>query len=115
MDKLVFHKCKICGAIFWHGSKTTYCTKCIPSITYRTFTNYYKTMDDAIERKRQRARDYYNKIKNVPEYVEARRERDRIRWHKRMENPAFKERERLRSLARARARKLATVGAGHVD
>ena len=25
-----FHKCKICGRLFHHGNKTSYCTKCVP-------------------------------------------------------------------------------------
>ena len=25
-----FYKCKICGRLFSHGNKTSYCTKCVP-------------------------------------------------------------------------------------
>lgn len=85
MSEIVFHKCKTCGRIFYHGSKNTYCAECVPSFK---FTG--------------RGKAYYFALNNS-KYLEQRRLLERERWHKRMENPQFREHERLRSLARARA------------
>lgn len=94
--KLTMHKCRICGAIFWHGCKNTYCTKCIPCFAREDPKKRYAALNDALLRERARAEDY----------IEARRKRDRVRWHKRMENPAFRESERLRSLERAKRHRM---------
>lgn len=118
--KLTMHKCRICGAIFWHGCKNTYCTKCIPCVARDDIKkryvalNYalaresnnkrYIALNDALLREKARAEDYL--LKDNPGYIEARRKRDRERWHKRMENPAFRERERLRSLERAKRHRM---------
>lgn len=34
MSELVFHKCRLCGCIFYHKSKDTYCAKCVPSFPH---------------------------------------------------------------------------------
>ena len=94
--KLTMHKCRICGAIFWHGCKNTYCTKCIPCFAREDINKRYIALNDALMREKARADDY----------TEARRKRDRERWHKRMENPAFRESERLRSLERAKRHRM---------
>lgn len=88
MSKLVFHKCRICGKIFYHSGKQIYCTECIPT---------YKSNDTA-----SLNRAVNHALDNL-EALERRRAFDRARWHRRMANPAFRERERLRSLVRARA------------
>jgi hypothetical protein len=108
MSKLTFHKCRICGAIFYSFNKSTYCFKCVPRGRYKNICEYYKTVDDSITKQTQRERSlaYYYKIINDPKYKESHKLRDRARWHKRMADPLFREKERLRSLARAKARKL---------
>ena len=98
---LTMHKCRICGSIFWHGSKNTYCTKCIPCFAREDINKRYIALNDALLREKARADDY----------IEARRKRDRERWHKRMENPAFRESERMRSLERAKRHRM-EVGDG---
>ena len=108
MSKLIFHKCRICGAIFYSFNKSTYCFKCVPRIRYKSIGEYYKTVNDSIAKQTQRERSLaYYKIRNDPKYKEARKLRDRARWHKRMADPVFREKERLRSLARAKVRQLA--------
>ena len=83
MSSLEFHKCRICGSIFFAGGrKNTYCTKCIPKGLRPPFTSRY--------------------INNW-EKLQAKRKKDRIYWHIKMSNPEFREKERLRSLKRARA------------
>lgn len=91
MSKLIFHKCRICGDIFYSGAgKTTYCPKCLPRfIGGRSYEHIKKTCEAL----------------NNAEYLEKKRAIERERWHKRMANPVFRERERIRSLARARAEK----------
>ena len=86
MSKISFHKCRICGAIFYHFNKNTYCPKCVAP--YKSGENRSKIINDAIENR---------------DIIEARRARWRAYWHKKMESPEFREKERLRSLARARA------------
>ena len=89
MSSLSFHKCKLCGCVFYKANKSTYCTKCVPTF-----------QSGLLNRKHLSELD-----------MEARRKRERERWHKRMSNLKFREAERLRSLARARAdRKYAKVG-----
>ena len=83
MSSLEFHKCRLCGRIFYAGRKDTYCSKCVP-----------KYESGFLNRKHLSELD-----------MEAKRKLERERWHKRMENPKFREAERLRSLARARAEK----------
>ena len=85
MCKLKFSRCKICGCIFYHGSKTVYCDDCVPSCSNPN----------------TRAKKVYEGINNR-QYIEERRKRERERWHRRMSNPKFREAERIRSLARAR-------------
>ena len=104
MSVLTFHKCVICGKIFYHQNKTTYCCQCVPRIAIKNPGHYYHVVDRAIERNRLRARERYHRIKNDPDYIERRRKRDRIRWHNRMADPLFRERERIRSLQRYRRR-----------
>lgn len=104
--KLTMHKCRICGAIFWHGCKNTYCTKCIPCVAREDIKKRYTALNDALERKREKARAEDYLLKDNPGYIEARRKRDRERWHKRMENPVFRERERLRGLERAKRHRM---------
>lgn len=99
--KLTMHKCRICGAIFWHGCKNTYCTKCIPCFAREDNNKRYIAFNDALERQRES-----RLLKDNPDYIEARRKRDGERWHKRMENPAFRESERLRSLERAKRHRM---------
>ena len=88
MYKLEFHKCRVCGIIFYHGNKTAYCPKCVPSFAGKSPGQRTMTIYAAINRSQS---------------LEQKRARDRARWHKRMEDPIFRERERLRSLARAKA------------
>lgn len=90
-NTLEFHKCKICGDIFYSGAgKYTYCTKCVPRFhgqgSYERLKTTFKALNDA-------------------ESIEKKRAKERERWHRRMANPVFREHERLRSLARARADK----------
>lgn len=89
MSSLTFHKCRLCGCLFYACGKTTYCSQCVPK---------YKSR-------------FLNKM-HLPELsMKDRRKRERERWRKRMENPVFREHERLRSLMRARAdRKYARQG-----
>lgn len=92
MAELVFHKCKICGCIFYAAGKSTYCSKCVPKFSWDRAKLTYCALDNA-------------------DYIEAKRARDRARWHARMNNPNFREHERLRSLSRYRAdRKYAANG-----
>lgn len=91
MSELVFHKCRICGKIFYCTNKDTYCSSCVPRFKGLASGN-------------ARAKAYFKALRN-PEDIEAKRARDRARWHARMANPEFRERERLRSLVRARAEK----------
>lgn len=63
--KPTFHKCKICGAIFYHHGKRRYCPKCIPkfggwSMGYSVALNY----DFAIAERRQREIQQLRKEKN---------------------------------------------------
>lgn len=88
MSKLVFHKCRICGVVFYHYNKNTYCPKCVSP--NKSGENRSKIINDAIENR---------------DALEIRRFIERERWHRRMESPEFREKERLRSLARARANK----------
>ena len=88
MSSLTFHKCMVCGVIFYHFNKKTYCPKCVAP--YKSGENRYKVISDAIENRKD---------------IEAMRARWRAYWHKKMESPEFREKERLRSLARARAEK----------
>lgn len=104
--KLTMHKCRICGSIFWHGRKNTYCTKCIPCFAREDTKKRHTAFNDALDRQRGRARAHYSFLKDNPDYIEARRKRDRERWHKRMENPAFRESERLRGLERAKRHRM---------
>ena len=92
MSKLEFHKCKICGALFWHLYKTVYCNKCVP---------YIKGQTDV-----ERSKSIYSAINNECSFTakEHKRKKERERWHKRMENPVFRERERVRSSARVRGK-----------
>lgn len=91
MSSLTFHKCRICGCIFYHGPKDTYCTKCVPS-----FVGCSKAYSYAL---------------NNMSALERRRAWERARWRMRMSDPIFRERERIRSLNRARAeRKYAVKG-----
>ena len=91
MSSLTFHKCRICGCIFYHGSKDTYCAKCIPSFV--------------------RSGKAYSYALNNMSSLERRRARERARWRIRMSDPVFREHERIRSLNRARAeRKYAVKG-----
>lgn len=108
MSVLIFHKCVICGKIFYHHNKTTYCTKCVPRIAVKDPGHYYRVVDKAIERNRRRALERYHRIRNDPDFIKGRRERDRLRWHRRMTNPVFRECERIRSLQRYRQRKEAS-------
>ncbi len=91
MSKLVFHKCRICGKIFYCTGKDTYCSSCVPR---------FKGLASGSAR----AKAYFRAFRNT-EAAEIKRARDRARWHARMANPQFREHERLRSLARARAEK----------
>lgn len=41
MAELAFHKCKICGCIFHHGKRDSYCSKCVPKGSmYSAILNY---------------------------------------------------------------------------
>lgn len=91
MSELVFHKCMVCGDIFYSCGKTTYCARCIPKFKGSTSNKV-------------RAKAYFETLKDS-EIIEAKRARDRLRWHKRMANPVFREHERIRSLARYKAEK----------
>lgn len=84
MSQLQFHRCLICGAIFYCGKKDRYCSRCIPKYCS--------------------ARDEFKMI-NDWSAIEDRRAKERARWHKRMSSPAFREKERIRSLVRARVEK----------
>lgn len=86
MSSLTFHRCKICGAIFYHAGKNTYCAKCVPSFSDPTGSVRL-----------------LNYLVDNPDVVEARKAKERARWRKRMSDPAFREHERRRSLMRARA------------
>lgn len=89
MSRLTFHKCHLCGRIFYSSGKYTYCSKCIP-----------KGLGGGLGRMR---------LSELS--MENRRALERERWHRRMANPEFREKERKRSLARARAdRKYAKLG-----
>lgn len=81
MSELSFHKCRLCGCLFYASGKTTYCRKCVP-----------KYESGLLNRKHLSELD-----------MEERRKRERERWRKRMQDPKFREAERLRSLMRARA------------
>lgn len=85
MSELKFHKCRLCGDLFYAYLKDTYCRKCIPT---------YKNKNYSLNRKHLSEID-----------MEEKRAKERARWHARMANPVFREHERLRSLARARAEK----------
>lgn len=89
MNNLIFHKCRICGAIFYSSGRSAYCSKCVP----RTLTPSGYQM--SIEKLRLSDIDYRQK----------QRARWREYWHRKMESPEFREKERLRSIARARANK----------
>jgi len=89
MSELVFHKCRLCGCIFYHKSKDTYCAKCVPSFPHGGYS--YEAQ-----------KRVYDILSN-PERLERRRAWERERWRRRMADPKFREAERLRSLARARA------------
>lgn len=89
MNNLTFHKCRICGAIFYSSGRSVYCSKCVP----RTLTPSGYQM--SIEKLRLSDIDYRQK----------QRARWREYWHRKMESPEFREKERLRSRARARANK----------
>ena len=84
MTELKFHKCRVCGCLFYSYRKDTYCPKCVPK--YR-----------GGELAKKRVSELATK--------EEKRKAERERWHMRMANPAFREHERQRSLARARADK----------
>lgn len=89
MSVLVFHRCMICGDVFYSGAgKKTYCPKCVPSFKGKTTNERTRMIFEAL---------------NDAERLERKRALGRVRWHKKMEDPVFREHERLRSLARARA------------
>ena len=110
MSKLAMHKCVICGCIFHHGSKNTYCAKCIPRIDIKDGNDIYRKVNEKIESRKElnraRARERWQRLKNNQEYREKKRLYERERWHQRMKNPEFREHERLRSLERYRLRRL---------
>ena len=84
---LAFHKCRVCGCIFHHSGKTTYCTRCIPSFMGGS-----------------RAYSVLNPLTNMKD-IERRKAWARARWHRRMSNPIFREKERIRSLNRYKTKK----------
>lgn len=89
MSSLIFHKCRLCGCLFYAYKKDTYCSQCVPK---------YKS-------------GILNRMHLSELSMEDIRKRERERWRKRMEDPAFREHEKLRSLMRARAdRKYAKQG-----
>ena len=88
MGELTFHKCMICNSLFYHGKKTVYCPKCIPSFTDKTPS--------------EKLKDIYQAL-NDREVLEHKRALERERWKRRMQNPAFREKERIRSLAKRKA------------
>lgn len=88
MSELKFHRCRLCGVLFYSYGKDTYCRRCVPA--YR---------GGFLNRKHLSELD-----------VEEKRERERKRWKARMANPAFREAERLRSIRRYEANKKYAVG-----
>ena len=81
MSELTFHKCRLCGCIFYKYGKSVYCPKCVPKFYSHNIAKLHLSELD----------------------MEDKRARERERWHRRMMDPNFREAERLRSLARARA------------
>lgn len=84
MSVMTFRRCVICGVLFWHKGRTTYCTKCIPYVPLM-----HKTED----------------MQALKHLREKEKERERERWKLRMSNPAFREKERLRSRLRSKVKK----------
>jgi hypothetical protein len=82
MSELKFHKCKICGCLFYHFRKDTYCPKCVPLFEGGPRATIYKYTPQQLLG------------------IEERKKRERERWHARMADPAFREHERKRSIMR---------------
>lgn len=87
MSELRFHKCVICGKLFYNNRRHTYCLDCFPK--NKPSVNKIRIND----------------LSDIKDRAERRRAWDRMRWHHRMEDPAFKERERLRQLEKYYRRK----------
>ena len=84
MAELVFHKCRLCGCLFYKFRRETYCTQCTKCI--KSPTNLRMM--------------HLNDI-----YFDAKRAHWRELWKNRMSNPAFREKERVRSRMRYLANK----------
>lgn len=67
---LTFHKCKLCGAIFHFGNKTSYCSKCIPksngwSEGYSIALNYGFILAERRKREQQQLKEYFLEERNA--------------------------------------------------
>ena len=77
-----FHRCYICGTLFYNGRRVSYCKKCIQGHRYPN------------DRKLAGVR--LSDLKRIQD----RKARERARWHARMADPVFREKERIRSYMR---------------
>ena len=76
MSEMKFHKCYICGRLFYNGKRAVYCRECVKKSGGGRMSGI--RLCDVVDKKA----------------------RDRLRWHLRMSDPLFRERERQRSLRR---------------